>query len=93
MFEIALFPLVPNPEDTVALELLTVEGACLPSRRSSSKAEIRLSIPHPKNHDHQCSARRSQHNTQENDQVWRQQVREAFPFGFLFRFAVIHRKT
>ena len=38
VFEIALFPLELNPEDTVA-ELLTIE-ACLPSRRSSSKAEL-----------------------------------------------------
>ena len=43
MFEIALFPLELNPEDTVA-ELLTI-GACLPSRRSSSKAEISQTIP------------------------------------------------
>ena len=42
VFEIALFPLELNPEDTVA-ELLTIE-ACLPSRRSSSKAEISQTI-------------------------------------------------
>ena len=46
VFEIALFALVSNAEDTVA-EMLAVE-ACLPSRRSSSKVwlnvEIRRSI-------------------------------------------------
>ena len=43
VFEIALFPLELNPEDTVA-ELLTIEPTCLPSRLSSSKAEIRRTI-------------------------------------------------
>ena len=43
VFEIALFPLELNPEHTVA-ELLTIEPTCLPSRLSSSKAEIRRTI-------------------------------------------------
>ena len=42
VFEIALFSLVPNPEDTVA-ESLTVE-AFLPSRRSSSKVSLNAEI-------------------------------------------------